>query len=141
MDDVGDGAAVFVRGSFALFVGSFVSLFVMAAGSILVARMLSPSDYGLYGVSLILPDLFLLFSGWGIDSALIRFLARYRAEGDRGMIRVLERVALLFKFGVGGVLSLALFLSADFLAAVLLRRPGAGGLVRLASLLVLFQSL
>jgi len=141
MDEIIDGASSFVKGSFALFVGSFISLFVMAAGSILVARMLSPSDYGLYGVSLVLPELFLLFSGWGVDAALIRFLARYRAEGDRGMIRVLERVALLFKFGVGGVLSLALFLSADFLAVALLRRPGAGGLVRLASLLVLFQSL
>jgi len=141
MDEIIDGASSFVRGSFALFVGNFASLIIMAAGSILVARMLSPSDYGLYGVSLVLPELFLLFSGWGVDVALTRFLARYRAEGDRGMIRVLERVALLFKFGVGGVLSLALFLSADFLAVALLRRPGAGGLVRLASLLVLFQSL
>ena len=141
MDDIGDGASSFVRGSFALFMGNFASLIVMAAGSILVARMLSPSDYGLYGVSLVLPELFLLFSGWGIDAALTRFLARYKVEGKLGMIRVLERAALLFKFGVGGVLSLALFLSADFLAVVLLKRPGAGELVRLASLLVVFQSL
>jgi len=141
MEDVGDGAAAYMRGGFTLFVGNFVSLFVMAAGSILVARMLEPADYGLYGVSLVLPDLFQLFSGWGVDSALTRFLARYKAEGKDEKIRVLEQVALLFKFGVGGVLSLALFLSADFLAAVLLRRPGTGGLVRLASLLVLFRSL
>jgi len=141
MDGVEDGAAAFVRGSFTLFVGNIVSLVMMAAGSILVARMLSPADYGLYGISIVLPELFLLFSGWGIDPALTRFLARFRADGKHDKIRILERVALLFKLCVGGVLSLVLFLSADFLAAVLLRRPGAGGFVRLASLLVLFKSL
>ena len=54
MVDIGDEAATFVKGSFTLFVGNFISFIVLAAGSILVARMLSPSDYGLYGVSLVL---------------------------------------------------------------------------------------
>jgi stage V sporulation protein B len=141
MDGLGEAAAGYVRGSFVLLVGNFVSMFVMAAGSILVARMLSPSEYGLYSVSLVLPGLFLLFSDWGVNSALTRFLARYRSEGEQGKIWRLERAALLFKFGVGCVLSVALFLSADFLASILLKRPGVGGLVRLASLLVLFHSL
>jgi len=141
MEDVRDGTAAFVRGGFTLFAGSFVSLFVMAAGSILVARMMSPSDYGLYGVSLVLPSLFLMFSDWGVDAALTRFLAKYRAEGNHGMIRRLEKGALLFKLGLGGVLTLALYLSADFLAAALLKRPEAGGFVRLSSGLVLFQAL
>jgi O-antigen/teichoic acid export membrane protein len=113
----------------------------MAAGSILVARMLSPSEYGLYTVSLVLPELFFLFSDWGVNSALIRFLAKYRSEGKQGNIWGLERTALLFKFCVGCVLSLTLFLSADVLSSVLLKRPGVGGFVRLASLLVLFRSL
>ena len=101
MDGLGEAAAGYVRGSFVLLVGNFVSMFVMAAGSILVARMLSPSEYGLYSVSLVLPGLFLLFSDWGVNSALTRFLARYRSEGEQGKIWGLERAALLFKFGVG----------------------------------------
>lgn len=141
MESGGDVASSIVRGGFVLLVGNVVSLLMMAGGSILVARMLSPSDYGLYGISLVLPSLFLLFSDWGVNAALTRFLARYRAEGEFGMIHIVKRVSFLFKFGVGSVLSLALFLSADSLALVVLRRPEAGGLVRLASLLVLFQSL
>lgn len=140
MEGMGEGAATYVRGGFLLFVGNVVSLFVMAAGSILVARMLSPSEYGLYGVALVLPELFLLFSDWGINSALTRFIARYRSEEEYGKIRKLERAALLFKLCVGGVLSLALFFSADVLAAVLLRRPDLGGLVKTASLLILSRS-
>ena len=141
MDGLEEAAAEYVKGSFVLLVGNFVSLLAMAAGSILVARMLSPSEYGLYTVSLVLPGLFSLFSDWGVNSALTRFLAKYRSEEEQGKIWGLERAALFFKFGTGCVLSLALFLSADVLASVLLNRSDIGEFVRLASLLVLFQSL
>jgi len=141
MEDLGEATATYVRGSFMLLVGNFISLVVMAAGSILVARMLSPSEYGLYSVSLVLPQLFLLFSDWGVSSALTRFIARYRSEGEHWKIPGMERAAFSFTLVVGGVLSLALFLSADFLAAALLKRPGIGGFVRMASLLVVSMSL
>lgn len=141
MGGLGEAAAASARGSFIVFVGSSVARLVSAAGMILVARLLSPSDYGLYGVSLVLPGLFGLFSDWGVNSALIRFIARYESEGEVEKIRVLEEAGFLFKLAVGCVLSLALLLSSDILAAVFLRRPEAGGLVRAASLLVLFQSL
>jgi len=140
MGSLGEAAAASARGGFTLFMGSAVSLLVSAAGSILVARLLSPSEYGLYGVSLVLPGLFMLFSDWGVNSALTRFIARYRSEGEPGRIRELERAGFVFKLVVGVVLSLVLFLLADVLAAVLLRRPGLGGLVRMASLLILSQS-
>ena len=140
MDEKKDGAAGVLKGGFTLFVGSFISLIVVAAGSILVARMMSPADYGLYGVTLVLPSFFLLFSDWGVDAALIRFIAKYRKQGKHELIWGLERGALLFKLGLGGILSLFLFLSADFLTAVLLKRPEVVGFVRLSSLLVLFQS-
>jgi stage V sporulation protein B len=141
MGSLGEAAAASARGSFIVFVGSSVARLVSAAGMIIVARLLSPSDYGLYGVSLVLPGLFSLFSDWGVNSALIRFIARYESEGEAEKIRVLEEAGFLFKLAVGCVLSLALLLSADILAAVFLRRPEAGGLVKAASLLILFQSL
>ena len=62
MASMGEAAAPYVRGSFVLLVGNFISLFVMAAGAIVIAHMLSPAEYRLYSVSLILLYLFLLFS-------------------------------------------------------------------------------
>lgn len=141
MEDYGEVAAKYVRGSFLLLIGNFISLLVLAAGSILVARMLSPSEYGLYSVSMVLPELFLLFSDWGINSALTRFLVRYRSEGEKERMRRIWRAAILFKLFIGCVLSLSLFLSADVLTSVLLKRSDVGDFVRLASLLVLSRSL
>ena len=141
MGDLGEAAAVYVRGGFIYFVGNVVSFVIMAVGSILVARMLSPAEYGLYGVSMVLPQFFSLFCNWGINQALTRFLSKYRSEGRHVGIWRLNFVGLLFKLGVGAVLSLSLFFSADFLSIIVLRRPGLGVLVRVASLLILFNSL
>jgi len=141
MGGMGEAAASYVKGGFTLFVGSLVSFIVMAVGSILVARMLTPAEYGLYGVSFVLPSFFLLFSNWGVDTALTRFVSRYSSEGKRLEIWRLSRVGIIFSVGLGVVLSLVLFLSADFLSVFVLRRPTAGGLVKVASLIVLFQSL
>lgn len=141
MGSLGKIASTSARGSFTLFVGNALSLLVSASGAILVARMLSPSEYGLFSVSLVLPGLFMLFSDWGVNSALTRFIARFRSEDGIGSIWELERAGFLFKLVVGGILSLTLFLLADILAAALLRRPDAGGLVRVASLLIISQSM
>jgi len=138
---VDDAAAIAARGGFTTFVGSTLSLLIRAAGGILVARMLSPSEYGLFAIVLVAPGLFGVFSDWGVNSALTRFTARYRAEGKPWRVRELVRVSFLFKLAVGGALSLALFLSADLLAAFMLNRPEIGGFVRMVSLIILSQSI
>ncbi len=141
MGSLGEAAAVSARGSFTLFVGDSISLLVRAFGAIMVARMLTPADFGLYSVSLVLPGLFILFSDWGIDAALVRFIAASRSGGETGLIGRLEKAGFLFKFAVGAVLSSSLFLSAEELAIVVLKRPEAAGLVRAASLLIISQSI
>jgi len=141
MSRLGEAAAISAKGSFITFVGSSLSLLLSAGGGILVARLLSPSDFGLFGVALIAPGLFSLFSDWGISSALTRFTARYRSEGRHREARELVRGGFVFKLALGGALSVALFLSADWAAAVLIRRPEAGGLLRMISPLILSQSI
>jgi O-antigen/teichoic acid export membrane protein len=129
------------KGSLQLFIGKFVSLLATVAGSIFVARLLSPSEYGLYSVSLVLPTLFGLVSDWGVNSALTRFIALYRSEKEHSKIMNLEKAGFVFKSIVGSILSCLLFLSSGTLATILLRRPEVGDLVRMASVLVLSQSM
>jgi O-antigen/teichoic acid export membrane protein len=129
------------RGSFILLIGNSFSLVVDAVGVILVARMLSPSDYGLYGVTAVLPSFFMLFSSLGINAALVRFIAQYKSQNKEQETISITLTGVSFKFGLGCLLSLILFLSADILSATVLRRPEVGSLVRLASIQILFQSM
>jgi O-antigen/teichoic acid export membrane protein len=129
------------RGSFYLFVGSLVSELINAAGAVLVARLLTPEEYGVYHLSFILPGIFVMFSGLGTRSALTRFLARYQAEDKRGEMRGMVRIGLLFNGGLSILLSAVLYLSSDVLASVALVRPGLGGNVRIASIITFLLAL
>ena len=40
-----------VRGGFFLFAGNALSTIILAVGSILIARLLGPEDYGLYNIT------------------------------------------------------------------------------------------
>ena len=46
------------RGSFHLFIGNLVSEIANAVGIIIVARLLTPEDMGIYGLSFILSGFF-----------------------------------------------------------------------------------
>lgn len=130
-----------VKGSFALVIGNTTSLAINAIGAILVARMLETSEYGLFTLSLILPGFFTLFTSWGINPALIRYIARKQKENDSFNKKSLIRAAYIFNFITSSLLSLILYISADILATSILRRPEIGAYVRITSLLILSQTI
>ena len=136
MHRIEETAAQSVKGSFTLLIGNYISLIVNAAGTILVALMLSPAEYGLFTITLVLPSLFSLFTNWGIDQALINFIARYRSQKKQDEINSLIRTGYAFKIALGVLLSIALYLSAEFLTTVVLKRPEVSEYVRIASIYI-----
>jgi len=129
------------RGGFSLFLGSASSTVILAVGSILVARLLNPGGYGVYSLALVAPSLLGSIIGLGVDYAVIRFPAKFKAENrHRGILEVLN-TALTFRLIIGVAASLFCFMLSDFFAAYLLNRSEMGFYVRLASILVLSQTL
>ena len=134
-------AVVSVKGSFALLIGNSIALVLNATGVILVALMLTPSEYGLFTLTLVLPTFFNLFSSLGIDPALVQYIARSRSQNKTDNIENLVWTSLRFKLLIGGGLSLILFLFADVLTSFVLKKPEIGEFVRVASLIVLSKSI
>lgn len=141
MSDLGVVAASSARGSLVLAFGRGLSLVLSAVGVIFVARMLSPSEYGLYSLSFVLPRAFMLFNDFGVNQALVRFLSKYRSEERLEEALGLGGSGVLFKLMLGAGLSVLLFLSAGFLVSAVQGRPEVTGYVRFASLLVFGQTL
>ena len=77
---INDSATASIKGSIVLVIGNIIAMMANAVGVILVARMLLPADYGQFTVTLILPGIFRLLTGWGIDQPLIRLIARRKAN-------------------------------------------------------------
>lgn len=120
-------------GSLQLFVGVAASTIIMAVGTVVLARLMSPEEYGLYSVALIPSYMIVLFRDWGINSALTRYIAYYRATKREGKIRNIIVAGLTFEIAMGLVLSFLSFGLAGFIAATVFRRPESSFLIAIVS--------
>ncbi|RLI11679.1 hypothetical protein DRO33_03705, partial [Candidatus Bathyarchaeota archaeon] len=114
---------------------------ILGVGSIVIARLLGSSGYGLYRLSLTIPTLMTFLVVFGIDTALMNFTARLRAEGRLGLAVRFVRAGLALRVMAGALASLACLALSDLIATWVLSRPGLGPLIRVASLAILFQAM
>jgi len=73
--DVMENAKAAGRGGAMIFFSNIVSTLIAAVGAIIVIRLLSPTEYGLYTIAGIPASMLLLFGDWGLNSALTKFIA------------------------------------------------------------------
>jgi O-antigen/teichoic acid export membrane protein len=128
------------RGGFFLFAGNTSQLLIVAIGSIIIARLLGPDSYGLYSLALVVPSIFLGLIDFGVNSALTRFSAKLKAEGNFALVAGLLKSGMIFKVLTGVAMSSICLIFSDTFAAYLLNRPELGSLVQLTAVVILFQS-
>ena len=137
MNKASDIAKTSTRGSFHYLWGLVLSTVISAVGTIFIARLLGSDQYGLYTIVLAAPSLIVTFRDWGINSAMIKFTAQYRAEERIAEIRSIFLTGVLFEVVLGIVLSLISFVFAGFLATSLYNRPNIAPLIEIASFSIL----
>ena len=137
MSKASDIAKTSTRGSFHYLWGLVLSTVISAIGTIFIARILGSDQYGLYIIVLAAPALIVTFRDWGINSAMIKFTAQYRAEERIAEIRSIFLTGVLFEVILGIVLSLLSFAFAGFLATSLYNRPSIAPLIEIASFSIL----
>ena len=98
---VAKGGAVFSLGSLA---GTFLT-FVSA---ILVIRMIDRSDYGLISLGMTFITILSVLSMLGFRSAVPRFLAKYRAQGESRLMGQVAGTAVTCAFGISLVFAILL---------------------------------
>ncbi|MCW4029665.1 MAG: oligosaccharide flippase family protein [Candidatus Bathyarchaeota archaeon] len=128
-----DIAKASTTGSFHLLWGLVISTLISSIGTIFIARLLGSDLYGLYTIVLIVPTIMQVFRDWGINSAMIRFTAQYRAEGRFDEIRSIFLTGIIFEVILGLLLSVLSFFSADFLAITVFNRPLLAPFIQIAS--------
>ena len=87
------------------------------------------------------PTLIVTFRDWGINSAMIKFTAQYRAEERKAEIRSIFVTGILFELVLGVALSVVSFLLSGFLATYLFNRPEIVSLIEIASFSILAGAL
>jgi O-antigen/teichoic acid export membrane protein len=140
-DELTTVAQTAARGGIFLFVGKAVSTVVLAVGIIVVARLLGPSSYGLYTLSIVIPTLLISLSDLGMNSALIRLPARLMAEGNYTRAKRLIRLGFLLKLAISAVAFIICYIGAPTIATTLLNRPALVPYLRITSLMIVTQPL
>ncbi|XES76051.1 MAG: oligosaccharide flippase family protein [Candidatus Bathyarchaeia archaeon] len=141
MSKTADIAKTSAKGSFHFLWGLVISTLISSIGTIFIARLLGSDSYGLYAVVLTVPNLIYIFRDWGMNSAMIRFTAQYRAENRLDEIRSVYLSGLIFEVASGLLLSVFSFLFADFLATSVFNRPVIAPLIQIVSFSVFASGL
>jgi O-antigen/teichoic acid export membrane protein len=134
-------ARVSAKGSFHLFWGMVASTIISAVGTIFVARLLSPSEYGLYAIALTVPILISNFRDWGVNAAMVRYAAQYNSESQTAKVKSILFSGLVFETVLGLLLSVLSFLLSGFVATSGFQRPGLTPLIQIASFIILTGAL
>ena len=103
------------RGSFALFAGNFLTTAVSFVAITIIARLLGPSLYGEYTLSILIPNVLLNLLGFGVNSGITRYAAYHLSQG---------RPDLAKRMTINGVLFIVIF-GAVLTAVSYVERPGS----------------
>ena len=133
MDKATDLSRTSAVGSLHLFVGKTLSTVFLAAATLLMGALISPSDYGLYVIVLIPATTMLLFQDWGIASAMTKNCAQRRAENNQTNLREIILSGLTFEFATAIILTIILIATSGLIATSLFNKPQATYLITIAS--------
>lgn len=129
------------KGGFFLFIGYFTSLAILALGSMIVGRLLGPEGFGIFSLAFVVPSLILGFLDPGVGAALTRYTAKYRIEKRLDFVKSMLRTALFYKATVSAIATIFCITFSEAFATVLLNRPELENFVKIASIIIFFQTI
>ncbi len=128
------------RGSFALFAGNLLTTVVSFVAITIIARLLGPSQYGVYTLSILIPSILLNFLGFGVNSGITRFAAYHLSQQRPDLAKRMTMNGVIFLVLFGVALTGVSYVSAGFLSTLVLHRPEISSSVQLASLIIFAQA-
>jgi len=133
--------AAAARGSFILFLGEFLYNLTLALGSIVIARILGSSGYGVFSLSLVPPITIASLASLGLDAAATRYIQLFLSQGNKQNVKVAIISVLLLRLTLGSLGFAICYIFAEPLSQLLLNNVNYAPFVRITSIVALLQSL
>jgi O-antigen/teichoic acid export membrane protein len=116
-DDLPAHSKEVAKGSFWSIAGNVFFKLTSFLYAIMLARMASQDDLGLFNLSLSILTVIMVFSDLGIPGSLQRFIPYYEGKGEKGKIKALFHSAYIIVLLVSMLVMAALWLAADAIGA------------------------
>jgi O-antigen/teichoic acid export membrane protein len=109
--------------------------------TLLLARMLGAGQYGLYNLGLTALTVTAALAAFGLDTALVRYIAVYVNRRDEARVWGTIQIAVGLSLAFSMILGAGLFLLAEPVAVGVFGQPGLAPLLRVAAIVVPFLTL
>lgn len=137
-DHVSESMGTLARGTAINMVGMGSNVIGRLIFNLLVARLLGASQLGVYFLALTIANVVGVCAIGGFDLALVRYLARHRAEGNWGLFRGTLRFALRVVLALETLGAIVLLAWAPWFSNVLFHKPEIATPLRIVALYIPF---
>jgi stage V sporulation protein B len=124
------------KGSFNMFWGLALSTAISSVSLVLLGILLPTDEFGIIAVVFYAPQFITIFTDWGINSAVIKYAAQYRAEQKTTNLKRLLIVGVVFQVGLGVLFAVLCFVLSGFFAVDVLQRPAVQPLIQISSITI-----
>lgn len=129
------------RGSLILIVGQLVSTLITALGTIIVARFLGSTKFGIIFIANIPISIALLFVNNGVSQALMKFLAQYRHENQHQNLKTVALAGFLLNLTVSSALTVLVYALSGYIANQVFHEPELQLLIQVLSFSIFAHAL
>ncbi len=141
MGELIEYAKLSAKGGIELSIGMAISTAISALGTIVVARLLSPQEYGLYTIAMVPATMIGLFRDWGVYSAITRYVSFYKAKSQEEKIRPILKAGLCFAMLSGLLSALFTLTTSDLIASFVFKKPEVASLIKISAIWVFSMAL
>ena len=130
-----------VKGSGIIFVGFILIAISDFLLRLLLARSLGPTGYGTIYLAITILSFATLFSLFGLDSSVTRFVAKYNALHNKNLVRSSIKSCLEISLFCSIISSIIIFLNVEFIALTLFNEESLIPVLRIFCFIVPFATL
>jgi O-antigen/teichoic acid export membrane protein len=135
-DNLDDSLKLIAKSSVVIFIGLFLSKLFMYLYRVVIARHFGPEVYGLYSLAVIIVSWFVIFSVFGLNSGILRYIPFYRGKRETNKIRYLFKSVFTFLLFTSIVFGIILFFLSNFISVDVLHNSNLINFLKIFSLAV-----
>ncbi len=132
---------ILAKSSVIVFVIIIFSKILTYAYKIIIARHYGPEVYGLLALSLTILGWFVLFSHFGLETGIVRYISFYRGKKDNNKISYIVKFSLKLLFITGILAGILLFFLSDIIAEKIFSNASLSIFLKIFSLTIPLTSL
>jgi len=135
-----DSLRKIARGTGIAFVGTLLALLLGFIARLIIARYGSESDYGTFSLAIVILTFATTLASLGLSDGAPRYIAYFRGRGETAKVRGVTSVSLQLVTIASVVIGIALFFSAQYIAANIFHTPELSPILKVLAIGIPFFS-